>query len=79
GVGASVTFTVNNASAFFIWGAVNYDHQTKEARIWSADDAAERSQAKVTKLNDNSTYLDFEQIVYWESGLDSNRSYVVEV
>ncbi|KAL0063620.1 hypothetical protein AAF712_009479 [Marasmius tenuissimus] len=69
----TLTFTVSQASAFFLWGTVNYDHSNKRASItWSEGQ-------KDTLLNDLSNYLDFQQIIYWEGGLDWDKTYTVQI
>ncbi|KAL0575308.1 hypothetical protein V5O48_006659 [Marasmius crinis-equi] len=75
--GDTLTFTVNRTSAFFLWGAVNWDHQPgKRATITSTGGQA---QSRDTSLDDESNYLDFEQIIYWESGLDPDQNYTVQI
>ncbi|KAK1220824.1 hypothetical protein PQX77_016395 [Marasmius sp. AFHP31] len=73
-VDATVTFNVNRASAFFLWGVANYDHFPKKASITGHD-----GQPKETRLDDGSEYLDFDQIIYWQSGLDPDKSYTVQI
>ncbi|KAJ8090313.1 hypothetical protein PM082_018909 [Marasmius tenuissimus] len=73
-VDASVTFSVNRASAFFLWGVANYDHFPKRASITGHD-----GQLKETRLDDGSEYLDFDQIIYWQSGLDPDKNYTVQI
>ncbi|KAL0574499.1 hypothetical protein V5O48_007474 [Marasmius crinis-equi] len=77
-MGDTLTFTVNRSSAFFLWGAVNSDHQPgKRATITPTSDG--QAQSKDTSLDDESNYLDFEQIIYWESGLDPDQNYTVQI
>ncbi|KAK1231230.1 hypothetical protein PQX77_005654 [Marasmius sp. AFHP31] len=69
----TLTFTVSQTSAFFLWGTVNYDHSNKRATItWGEG-------RKDTLLNDLSDYLDFQQIIYWEGGLDRDKTYTVQI
>ncbi|KAL0063619.1 hypothetical protein AAF712_009478 [Marasmius tenuissimus] len=64
---------IGQASAFILWGAVNYDHSSKRAMItWDGGQ-------KDTRLNDISDYLDFQQIIYWEGGLDRDKNYTVQI
>ncbi|KAL0575304.1 hypothetical protein V5O48_006655 [Marasmius crinis-equi] len=77
-MGDTVTFTVNQASAFFLWGSVNWDHQPgKRATITAS--GSEQAQSRDINLDDESNYLDFEQIIYWESGLDPDQNYIVQI
>ncbi|KAL0575307.1 hypothetical protein V5O48_006658 [Marasmius crinis-equi] len=75
-VNDALTFTINQTSAFFLWGTVNVDHQTdKRAMITGSGQALLRD----ASLNDTSNYLDFEQIIYWASGLDREQNYTVQI
>ena len=73
-VNATLTFEVNRASAFFLWGVVNYDHFSKTATITGED-----GQSKETRLDEQSTFLDFQQIIYWQSGLNPDKNYTVQI
>ncbi|KAJ8089605.1 hypothetical protein PM082_014861 [Marasmius tenuissimus] len=69
----TLSFNFSQASAFILWGAVNYDHSSKRAMItWDGGQ-------KDTRLNDISDYLDFQQIIYWEGGLDRDKNYTVQI
>jgi len=73
--GATVSFTLTNTSAFFLWGAVNNDHTPKIATLSSQKDG----QLKNVSIDDSSSSFDFTQILYWESDLDRNETYTVQV
>ncbi|THV01094.1 hypothetical protein K435DRAFT_655934 [Dendrothele bispora CBS 962.96] len=72
---ATVSFTLRNTSAFFLWGAVNRDHTTQEATLTSQKDGS----SEVMTINDFSTILDFIQILYWKSNLNRNETYTVQI
>lgn len=72
----SVSFTLMQTNAFFLWGAVNFDHGPKTATITPNNSSEE---ARTISLNDFSSLLDFKQIIYWESGLDRDQNYTVTI
>ena len=74
--GEAVTFTLNETTAFFLRGAVNHDHGPKTVTITPQNNP---SQAKTTTINDFSSILSFETILYWESGLDRSQTYTVQI
>lgn len=74
--GDAVTFVVSKSSAFFLYGAVNYDHGGgKQAVITSSDS----TNGVATNLDDGSDLLDFEQVIHWQSGLDRDKTYNVRI
>ncbi|TCD60918.1 hypothetical protein EIP91_009291 [Steccherinum ochraceum] len=74
--GDSVSFTVTQTTAFFLYGAVNADHLPKTVSITPSSNP---SQIRRTIINDFSSALDFKQILYWESGLDRDETYTVQI
>ncbi|EEB96336.1 hypothetical protein MPER_04544, partial [Moniliophthora perniciosa FA553] len=72
----SLGFTVTNCSAFFITGSVGLAHLSKTAILTPGLNG---ESSKVTIFNDYSPLYDFHQILYWESGLDRDQSYTVEI
>ena len=74
--GESVTFTFNQTTAFFLRGTLNYDHGHKSVTFTPHSNAG---QATTTTILDYSTTLDFDQILYWQSGLDRDQSYTVQI
>ncbi|TCD60919.1 hypothetical protein EIP91_009292 [Steccherinum ochraceum] len=74
--GDSVSFTVTQTTAFFLYGAVNADHLPKTATITPSSNP---SQIRRTIINDFSSALDFKQILFWESGLDRDETYTVQI
>lgn len=75
-VGESVIFTINETTAFFLRGAVNYDHGPKVVTLTPYSDP---SQSKTIIINDYSSILSFDTILYWESGLDRDQTYSVQL
>ncbi|KAK7053007.1 hypothetical protein VNI00_004328 [Paramarasmius palmivorus] len=73
--GDSVTFTINSTSAFFLWSTVASDHGAKTVTLTPTSGGP----SKTTALDNRSSFLDFKQILYWESNLDRDQTYMVEV
>ncbi|KAK7459526.1 hypothetical protein VKT23_009509 [Stygiomarasmius scandens] len=71
---AYVQFQIQEATAFFLWGAVNFDHGQNTVSLTSNNGFS-----KLTIINDNSSALDFRQILYWESGLDRDDTYNITI
>ncbi|THU75486.1 hypothetical protein K435DRAFT_814296, partial [Dendrothele bispora CBS 962.96] len=72
---ATVSFTLRNTSAFFLWGDFNYDHTTKKAILTSQKDGS----SDIMTINDFSPVIDFIQILYWKSNLNRNETYDVQI
>ncbi|THU94104.1 hypothetical protein K435DRAFT_668987 [Dendrothele bispora CBS 962.96] len=72
---ATVSFTLRNTTAFFLWGAVNFDHTAKMAILTSQKDIS----AEAMTINDFSTVLDFIQILYWKSNLNRSDISTVQI
>ncbi|ESK80787.1 hypothetical protein Moror_8504 [Moniliophthora roreri MCA 2997] len=72
----TLSFTVEEASAFFLRGSLSFDHFLKQATITPGPNG---EPFKTTVFNDYSTVLDFEQVLYWESGLDRDKTYDLEL
>ncbi|KAH8100285.1 hypothetical protein BXZ70DRAFT_180298 [Cristinia sonorae] len=75
-LGESVSFTINQTSAFFLYGSCNRDHAKKVVTVTPYGDP---SKAWTTTINDHSSILDFFQIIHWEAGLDRDESYNVQI
>ncbi|KAK7053008.1 hypothetical protein VNI00_004329 [Paramarasmius palmivorus] len=73
--GASVAFTISKTSAFLLWGTLNRDHGNKSVTLTSANGSLFKS----IPINDYSSILDFDQIIYWESGLDREQTYLITI
>ena len=74
--GESVTFTVNQTTAFFFRGALNYDHGTK---LVTLKPQSNPDQTTTTTISDYSSTLDFDQILYWQSGLNRDEAYAIQI
>jgi len=72
--GATLSYSVSNATAFFLIGNLNFDHQTYNVQFKPHDDP---SAVKNLQLNDNSRWFTINEVLYWESGLDVARVYDV--
>ncbi|KAH8100264.1 hypothetical protein BXZ70DRAFT_179232 [Cristinia sonorae] len=75
-LGEAMSFTVNQTSAFFLYGSSNNNRDAKTVTITPFSDP---SKARTTIVNDYSSLLDFFQIIYWEAGLDRDESYNVQL
>ncbi|KAK1221982.1 hypothetical protein PQX77_015199, partial [Marasmius sp. AFHP31] len=74
-----LTFTVNSTSAFILWGSLWQDHYPKRVTISPDPRPNDSGAPKSTDMYDVSQYFDYQQVLYWESGLDRNKEYTVEV
>ncbi|ESK87235.1 hypothetical protein Moror_5823 [Moniliophthora roreri MCA 2997] len=71
-----LAFNVTNASAFFMRGFVGEGRLSKIATLTPGLDG---SSSKITVFDDFSPILDYDQVLYWESGLDRDQNYTVEI
>ncbi|EEB89527.1 hypothetical protein MPER_12366, partial [Moniliophthora perniciosa FA553] len=72
----SLVFKVNNSSAFFIRGFVGTDGGPKLATLIPGFNG---ESSKTTLFNDFSPLWDFDQVLYWEGGLDRDQTYTVQI
>ncbi|KAG7086232.1 hypothetical protein E1B28_002203 [Marasmius oreades] len=72
----SLKFKVNNSSAFVLWGSMFNDHFPKRATLTPGPRGGP---TKTTDIYDICNTLDFQQVFYWESGLDYDTTYEVEI
>ncbi|KAH8100275.1 hypothetical protein BXZ70DRAFT_179619 [Cristinia sonorae] len=75
-VGESVSFTVNQTTAFFLYASFDFDRGQKIVTVTPYSDP---SKVRTTAVTDFSNALDFVQILYWEAGLDRDESYNVQI
>ncbi|KAL0580032.1 hypothetical protein V5O48_001966 [Marasmius crinis-equi] len=73
----ALRFQVKNASGFVLWGSMFSDHFPKRAKL--TPDPATNTSSKSTDIYDICSMLDFQQVLYWESGLDHDTTYTVEI
>ena len=74
--GEPVTFTLNQTTAFFLLGTLNADHGQK---LVTFTPNSNPGQTTATTILDYSSTLDFDQILYWQSGLDRDQNYTVQI
>ncbi|KAJ8085553.1 hypothetical protein PM082_004371 [Marasmius tenuissimus] len=79
GLNDSLRFNVTSASAFILWGSLYSDHYVKRIAISPRPGPNNLTGTKETLMYDTGRYGDFQQILHWESGLDRETSYLVEV
>ncbi|KAK7058654.1 hypothetical protein VNI00_002290 [Paramarasmius palmivorus] len=72
----SVVFRFNQTSAFFLFGTLYFDHQWKTVTM---KPGLNGDSSKITQLNDFSYTTDVNQTLHWESGLDRDQEYEVEI
>ncbi|ESK91838.1 hypothetical protein Moror_10564 [Moniliophthora roreri MCA 2997] len=72
----SLVFNVTNSSAFFLRGGVDGSGGPNVATLRPGLNGAP---SKATVFNNLSPILDYDQVLYWESGLDRNQNYTVEI
>ncbi|KAK1229242.1 hypothetical protein PQX77_007706 [Marasmius sp. AFHP31] len=74
-----LSFTVTSANAFILWGSPARDHPVKRITISPKPGSSDLTSTKETFMFDVARYLDYQQVLYWESGLDRETSYTVEI
>ncbi|KAF8890553.1 hypothetical protein CPB84DRAFT_1398182 [Gymnopilus junonius] len=74
--GASVSFTLNETSAFFIYCLVNVDLGPFTVTVQPPSDLGP---AVTTTFNSSSRWISLDQVMFWQSGLDRNRQYSVTI
>jgi hypothetical protein len=93
--GSMSLFTVTNATAFILYGDLNWDHLgvfvTVEPLIPSIPVPSSNQSssvewepdpndpARMRSANDSSSYYEMQNILYFESGLDRDKAYDVTV
>ena len=73
GTSDSLKFSIKGQNAFQLFGSLGNDHSRKKATL-RPDPAQNNSiiSVKTTVIEDISPYGDFEEVLYWESGLDKD-------
>ncbi|KAK1222560.1 hypothetical protein PQX77_014585 [Marasmius sp. AFHP31] len=72
-------FNVTAASAFILWGSLYLTHPPKRATISPSPGSSDLTGTKETIIYNTGAYVDYQQVLYWESGLDRETSYTVEI
>ncbi|KAK1234454.1 hypothetical protein PQX77_002339, partial [Marasmius sp. AFHP31] len=75
----SLRFNVTSAGAFVLWGSLYVDHPVKRVTISPKSGSSDPTSIKETSMHDTGPYGEFQQILYWESGLDRETSYIVDI
>ncbi|KAI3610097.1 hypothetical protein WG66_007270 [Moniliophthora roreri] len=71
-----LVFNLTNASAFFMRGIIGSFQGLMLATLTPGLDGGA---SKRTPFNDASSVMDTDQILYWESGLDRDQTYTVDI
>ncbi|KAK1235879.1 hypothetical protein PQX77_000879 [Marasmius sp. AFHP31] len=74
-----LSFNVTSVNAFILWGSPDRNHPVKRITISPKPGSSRLTSTKETFMFDVARYLDYQQILYWESGLDRETSYTVEI
>ena len=72
--GAKFSFSLQNTSAFFLIGTMNYDHNAYNIAL-----TPPVSMQSTQPFNDSSRWLVQDELLYWQSGMDRDQTYVVEM
>ncbi|KAL0058725.1 hypothetical protein AAF712_014585 [Marasmius tenuissimus] len=75
----SLRFNVTSAGTFILWGSIYKDHPVKRITISPRPGSSDPTGIKETFMYDTGPYGEFQQILYWESGLDWGTSYTVDI
>jgi hypothetical protein len=74
--GQQVSFKVQNASAFLVYGGNNVDHGTYFVTVDSSSDYETPTSGS---FNGTSHWWTYGSILYWQSGLDQSETYLVTI
>ncbi|KAK1216786.1 hypothetical protein PQX77_020582 [Marasmius sp. AFHP31] len=75
----SLRFNVTSAGTFILWGSLFEDHPVKRVTISPKPGSSDPMSIKETFMHDTGPYGEFQQILYWESGLDRETLYTVDI
>ncbi|KAL0068163.1 hypothetical protein AAF712_004823 [Marasmius tenuissimus] len=75
----SLRFNVTSAGAFILWGSLYEDHPVKRITISPKPGSSDPTSIKETFMHDTGQLGEFQQILYWESGLERGTSYTVDI
>jgi len=74
--GDSMTFTISQASAIFVYSEVNDDHGQF---IVTFTPPPELGQPVTTIYDGNAHWLSLDRVLFWAAGMDRDKSYKVEI
>ncbi|KAF7332241.1 hypothetical protein MKEN_00105100 [Mycena kentingensis (nom. inval.)] len=73
--GASMSFSVSNTSALFVYGTTNWDHQTYSIELNPPAGASDGARI----FNGTSKWFVLDNLVFFESGLDPTKTYNIKM
>ncbi|KAJ7590623.1 hypothetical protein C8J56DRAFT_538310 [Mycena floridula] len=73
GAGEIITFKTTNASAIFVYGTCNYDHETYNVTLSPSAGASTSTRT----FNATSLWFAYGNLLYWETGLNRSETYTV--
>ena len=74
--GAYVTFNLDQTSAFFIYGLINFDLGPFSVTLTPPLDLGP---PVITSYNSNAHWVSLDRVMYWASGLDRDKEYSVKI
>jgi len=74
--GASVTFNIDQTSAFFIYGLINFDLGPFSVTLTPLVDLGS---PVTTFYNSTAHWVSLDRVMYWASGLDRDKKYSVKI
>ena len=74
--GAYVTFNLDQTSAFFIYGLINFDLGPFSVTLTPPLDLGPPI---ITSYNSNAHWVSLDRVMYWASGLDRDKEYSVKI
>jgi hypothetical protein len=74
--GASISFSLTSASAFYVLGSVNYNHGSFVVTVTPPSDLGA---PKVGQYNSSSRWIGLGSLLYLESGMDRSKTYQVQL
>jgi hypothetical protein len=76
--GASLSFSLTSASAFYLVGSVNYNHGSFNVTVTQSLDVGSGSQQQ-GDYNGSSRWIGLDTMLYLATGLDRSKKYQVEM
>lgn len=73
GAGSKILFSFSSASAVFVYGSTNYDHDAFSVTLSPAAGVSTSTRT----LNSTSKWFAYDSLTYWETGLDRDKTYQV--
>ncbi|KAK0206760.1 hypothetical protein DFS33DRAFT_1381855 [Desarmillaria ectypa] len=73
GEGSKILFSFSSASAVFVYGSTNYDHDAYSVTLSPA--AGVSTSTRI--FNSTSKWFAYDSLTYWETGLDRDKTYQV--